>query len=128
MVYDINDGSYGTAYGAIAINFDGPPLANGKRTSILLQEDYIDLDYSTTCVTDLDLCTDGLSFSLWLKIESLLQTTGYYLVAGSGSTGFSIVSPLEGGMTSLSRCSVLNLKHTIRSTTFNQLIFLPFLT
>lgn len=98
MAYDMISQTYASSYGAVTMNLDGPPLSNGKRTSILLQDDYIDLDYSTTCINNLDLCLNGFSFSVWLQIESLQQTTRYYLAGGTSTAGFAIISPAPEGI------------------------------
>jgi hypothetical protein len=89
--------------GSVTMNLDGPPLKIGNRTSILLSDGFVDLFSPTSSLYSQEFSTKGFSVALWLKIESLSAKTDYYLSGGKASQGFSIYSPVEGGMYTLTK-------------------------
>ena len=89
---------FSQAFGSATMSMAGPPLEFSNRTSLTLSDSYLDLYFPTSGLYDEVFSTEGFSVALWLKIESLSSAASYYLSGGKANQGFSIYSPLQGGV------------------------------
>ena len=98
MVYDVRSQLFSKISGSVTMNMAGPPLKFGNRTSLLLSNGGVYLHTPTSCLYAVLFCAEGFSFALWLKIESIKDTSqSYYLTGGEGGQGFLIFSPFAAG-------------------------------
>ena len=111
--YESRSRSYFKASGLVTMNLAGPAISRGNRTALFLSGGSVDLNSPTSCLYQENFCNNGLSFALWLKIESLSSTASYYLTGGKGNQGFSIYAPVETGKQTILMAEMIKLQMNI---------------
>ena len=95
-VIDYRSKTYWNAPG-VAMSKDGPSLEFGNLPAIHINKDPMSLYDSSSCLYKENFCSNGYSFSLWLKVVSLSNKVSFYLTGGRRNQGFSILSPVVTG-------------------------------